>query len=246
MLAAPERKCPLSASSSQTCFTILTLLLSNFVGCCAVNPCASTCSQGSLRPASYIASQHGTFTDASCPSNSNFYTCNSTTPTFMGCCKTGTNPCKYPGTCDGDNLVPAFLGSDYLKNQYGAIGGASSSPSSTARASGPTSLGGASTLATIASGSSSSTTTPSPASQASAAAALPKKDSPPTAAIAGGAAGGAFAIALAIGLLIYYCCHAKKSRKGHEETVVHRESDLPAMVSVQGKDSEMRSPDGKL
>ncbi|OAL06170.1 hypothetical protein IQ06DRAFT_76430 [Phaeosphaeriaceae sp. SRC1lsM3a] len=208
---------------------------SNFVGCCAVNPCASTCSQGSIRPAAFVASQHGTFDDASCPTNSNFYTCNSTNPVFMGCCKTGTNPCRYPGTCDVDNLVPAFLGTEDLKRQYGASGGASSS---SARSSTTASGAGASTLVTM-----TSTTTPTSASQASAAA-LPKKDSPPVAAIAGGAAGGAFAIALAIGLMIYYyCCYAKKSRRGHEETVVRRESDLAAMLAVQGKGSEMRSPD---
>jgi hypothetical protein len=74
---------------------------------------------------------------------------------------------------------------------------------------------------------------------------VPKKDGPPVAAIAGGAAGGVFALALIVGFLIYYFCYAKKSRKGHEDAVDHRQSDLPAMAVAQEKEKGMHSPDGK-
>jgi uncharacterized protein HemX len=44
----------------------------------------------------------------------------------------------------------------------------------------------------------------------------------PIAAIAGGAAGGGVGLAIIIGLLIYYICHAKKSRDKHKDEVEQR------------------------
>lgn len=215
---------------------------SNFVGCCGTDPCSTNCAQGSLYPASFNPTYHGKFSDASCPSGSNFWTCTGTSPVFMGCCK--TDPCKA-GQCAGDGLVPAFLGNDFQKQQYGAVAGSSTS---SAASSGTATVARASTFATIATASPS--TNPTSAAQTSPAA-IQHKDGPSVAAIAGGAAGGAFAIALVIGLLIYYFCHAKKSRRGHEETVVRRESDMAAMgatpITVQGKgygsETYMGSPD---
>lgn len=59
---------------------------------------------------------------------------------------------------------------------------------------------------------------------------VPQSNGPPVGAIAGGAVGGTVALAVIAGLLIYYFCHAKKSRKGHDDTIARRESDIPAMA----------------
>jgi uncharacterized protein HemX len=96
-------------------------------------------------------------------------------------------------------------------------------------------------LSTTASGTASGAT----ATNDTAVTAVPKKDGPPIGAIAGGAAGGALVLAIIVGLLVYYFCHAKKSRKGHEETISRRQSDLPAMAAAHDKDKGLYSPEGK-
>jgi hypothetical protein len=208
-----------------------------FVGCCATNPCGSTCAQGNLFAASFNTAYYGKFPDAQCGSLSKFYTCNFTTPAFLGCCKTGA--CASTAGCSSDNLAPAYLDSEALRAAYGASG-TSSTNSVRASSASSSSTRASSSLSTATRASSTlSTTTTSVASAAASATtgaaitAIPHKDGPPIAAIAGGAVGGVLVLAVIAGLLIYYCCHAKKSRKGHEETVARRQSDLPAMAVAQ-------------
>jgi hypothetical protein len=206
-----------------------------FVGCCATfgqDVCALNCAQGNLYSASFTASLHGTFPDASCEAGSNFYTCNGTNPAFLGCCK--TNPCA--SGCPKNNLTPAFLGTDAKKIAYGALSSSSSSvPSSTIGIS-TTSTTAASRTGTAGAGT---------ATKDAAATAMPNKNGPNVGAIAGGVVGGAFVLAVIIGLLVYFFCYAKRSRKGHEETLERRQSDLPAMTAAHEKPKGVYSPDGK-
>jgi hypothetical protein len=194
--------------------------------------CALSCAQGNLYPASFTASLHGTFPDASCEAGSNFYTCNGTNPAFLGCCK--TNPCA--SGCPKNNLTPAFLGTDAKKIAYGALSASSSSsPSSTVVTS--------TTFTSIASGT--GTAGAGATTNDAAATVMPKKDGPNVGATAGGVVGGAFVIAVIIGLLVYFFCYAKRSRKGHEENLERRQSDLPVMTAAHEKPNGIYSPDGK-
>jgi hypothetical protein len=188
-----------------------------FVGCCTRNPCQITCAAGDLYPAGFDPVYHGNFSDASCGSGVSFWTCTAGN-TFLGCCK--ANPCSATG-CSRDNLAPSFLNTEDLRIEYGAI--AAPSSSSTTR--------------------SSSTSSATTSGTASAATIVPHKDSSPTAAIAGGTAGGVLVLSIIIGLLVYYFCHAKKSRKGHEESMSRRQSDLPAMMAAHDQNQGMHPPD---
>ncbi|KAF2856586.1 hypothetical protein T440DRAFT_437420 [Plenodomus tracheiphilus IPT5] len=162
-----------------------------FLGCCARDPCDITCAQGNLYPGAFDPSAYGTFPDATCGTGSKFYTC-SAGETFWGCCK--TNACSQGGCPDGD-LEPAIMNRDDQLIAYHATGG--STTLSTA------------TKTFISATSSASSTGGTPQT----------KDSTPVAAIAGGTAGGVLALAIITGLLIYYCCFLKKSRKAHVERI---------------------------
>ncbi|KAF2031270.1 hypothetical protein EK21DRAFT_88198 [Setomelanomma holmii] len=197
-----------------------------FVGCCARNPCSITCPAGDLYPAGFDPAFHGQFPDPSCGTGVKPWTCIAGN-TFLGCCK--SDACSTTSGCPSSDLEPAYLNAENLRIAYGAVAASSSSsaiPSST--------------LSTAAA--SQSTVTPTATGSAAAATVSPIKSGPPVAAIAGGAAGGASVLAILIGLLIYYFCHAKKSRNGHEDTVDRRESDLPAMTSIQVKHNGHDTP----
>ncbi|PSN63141.1 hypothetical protein BS50DRAFT_637674 [Corynespora cassiicola Philippines] len=113
---------------------------SKFVGCCAGDPCSNGCSQGRVQPAGFSPSQYGKFPDASCGTNSNFFTCDfKEKGTFWGCCK--SNPCQQQ-QCPTNDLVPAFLDRPDQIAAYAP--GASSSPSATTT-SGPDSDNGSGT-----------------------------------------------------------------------------------------------------
>lgn len=108
----------------------------SFVGCCGVDPCSNGCKQGDLQPGGFPLADHGTFSDASCETGSNFWTCApSASQTFWGyvikynvhqrclitsrrCCK--SNPCNNTpaATCRQGDLTPAFLGSPEKKAAY--------------------------------------------------------------------------------------------------------------------------------
>jgi hypothetical protein len=162
-----------------------------------------------------------------------FWTCTAGN-TFLGCCK--ANPCST-GICSNANLEPAALNRDDLRSAYGAIGGSSSSSTRlstvvTSTTSTYLTTGtSTSTLATATRDVSAVTTTP--------------KDGAPVGAIAGGAAGGALGLAAIVGLLIYLFCHAKKSRKGHHDSITGPQSDVPAMTDAQSKEGAMLSPGSK-
>jgi hypothetical protein len=140
----------------------------------------------------------------------------------MGCCK--TNPCATG--CPPNDLTPAFLGTDNLKSAYGALSSGANVTS---------------TLATTASGTGSAAT----ATKETAATAVPEKKDMPVGAIAGGVVGGVVVLAVIIGFVVYYCCHAKKSRKGYENTVGHQQSDVPVMAAAYDKDKGIYSPEGQ-
>ncbi|KAH8726974.1 hypothetical protein GQ44DRAFT_825529 [Phaeosphaeriaceae sp. PMI808] len=197
----------------------------NFVGCCAQDPCRSTCAAGSLYPAGFNPAYHEKFDDAQCGSLALFYTCTAGN-TFMGCCK--TNPCAT-GSCTGGNLAPAYLDTAQLREQYGAVPSAGApTRTSTTSASTATSSG----LST--------STSPGPPSMT---ATTQPKSGPPVAAIAGGVAGAGVGLAIIIGLLIYFICHAKKSRQGHKESLSRRQSDLSAMMAEHNKSAGTYPPD---
>ncbi|KAF1841501.1 uncharacterized protein K460DRAFT_168562 [Cucurbitaria berberidis CBS 394.84] len=192
-----------------------------FVGCCARDPCDITCAQGNLYPGAFNPTSYGDFPDATCGTGSKFYTCTAGA-TFWGCCK--TNACSQSGCPDGD-LEPAILNREDLRSAYHASGGT-----------------------TLASATRTSTASASIMSTPAITSVVPPTSFPTpegkqhVGAIAGGAAGGAFGLALIIGLVLYYCCHAKKSRKGHADTVVRRLSDLPARTAEKDK-AVPRPPD---
>ncbi|KAF2707306.1 hypothetical protein K504DRAFT_535823 [Pleomassaria siparia CBS 279.74] len=100
--------------------------VSNFVGCCSSDPCSTGCSQGNTKAGSFDPTYNVTAPDASCGTASNFYTCNSGTKTFWGCCK--TNPCQQQQTCPDGDLVPAFMDRN---EQFIAYTGASKTTTST-------------------------------------------------------------------------------------------------------------------
>lgn len=124
---------------------------SKFVGCCAGgDPCSKGCAEGNIRPAAFNASDYGNFPDASCGTNSQFYTCSSGA-TFWGCCK--SVPCALdPPACPSGNLAASFMDQPaqfnfYLGSQKG--GSASDSSSNSSSVSGSTTSGGKSKGAVI-------------------------------------------------------------------------------------------------
>lgn len=78
-----------------------------FVGCCASDPCTSTTNPAcpSLYPASFDPSIFDKFAPNDCIDNpsSDWYTCNRTSPRFLGCCK--SDPCG--DGCPSGDLLPA-------------------------------------------------------------------------------------------------------------------------------------------
>ncbi|OAL57015.1 hypothetical protein IQ07DRAFT_25534 [Pyrenochaeta sp. DS3sAY3a] len=192
-----------------------------FVGCCARDPCDITCAQGNLYPGAFDPSRYGLFPDATCGTGSKFYTCvPSGKNTFWGCCK--TNPCSQGGECPDGDLEPAILNRDELRSAYHASGGTTmTSATRTASTTSPTVTSDPSTTDAL---------TPTDTS--------PPKHKTNVAAIAGGAAGGGFGLAVIVALLIYYICHAKKSRKDHTDSVVRRLSDIPAAMTEKDKGSK--------
>ncbi|KAF2129393.1 hypothetical protein P153DRAFT_431356 [Dothidotthia symphoricarpi CBS 119687] len=79
---------------------------SNFVGCCASDPCTKGCSQGNVYQGGFDKALYGTFPDVGCGTGSVFWSCAAGT-TFWGCCK--SDPCAANSTCPRVDLVPAYL-----------------------------------------------------------------------------------------------------------------------------------------
>ena len=83
-----------------------------FVGCCAVNPCAGgqgVCPPDSLYNASFPQQRFDEIPRLECAlERASWYACNFTSPPFLGCCK--KDACIT--SCEKTDLVPAKLGSD--------------------------------------------------------------------------------------------------------------------------------------
>ncbi|KAL8676889.1 MAG: hypothetical protein Q9186_006643, partial [Xanthomendoza sp. 1 TL-2023] len=94
---------------------------SRFVGCClnASAACINGCSDSDLKPANFVGHHYLEITNSDCPSDSQWYTCAFTTPTFMGCC--ASNPCSQNG-CTLKDLRAASLSKDQARaGPYSAI-----------------------------------------------------------------------------------------------------------------------------
>lgn len=104
---------------------------SRFVGCCDDDPCSIRgCNQGNLKPASFNPAHHGTFPDLECNSG-NWYTCNGTSPPFMGCCK--SNACAQG--CPTEDLAAGHMGNnEALASQFYTEESPSTSSKSSTRA----------------------------------------------------------------------------------------------------------------
>ncbi|KAK4182213.1 hypothetical protein QBC35DRAFT_396411 [Podospora australis] len=85
-----------------------------FIGCCTVNPCGDEtggCPIKNIRASSFSPDYFSTLPPQSCSHDSGsslWYTCNFTTPPFLGCCR--ENPCNTG--CVQANLVQAVLATD--------------------------------------------------------------------------------------------------------------------------------------
>lgn len=93
-------------------FYICDTAKTRFIGCCDVDPCShgndGTCQDDWLHQASFSATNYIDIPGQDCvePYNtSTWWTCQSATPPFMGCCK--ENPCNEG--CSRADLLPARL-----------------------------------------------------------------------------------------------------------------------------------------
>ncbi|CAM1503290.1 Fc.00g080660.m01.CDS01 [Cosmosporella sp. VM-42] len=91
-----------------------------FIGCCSIDPCKTDdgrCPKTNLRAATFDAGSWDIIPEQACIldqlPNVNWYTCNGTSPPFIGCC--GTNPCS--AGCSTKDLRGARLSSDTEKAQ---------------------------------------------------------------------------------------------------------------------------------
>lgn len=85
-----------------------------FIGCCTSDPRhdgKGVCPEPDLRSASFSPSSFAEIMPQDCnDDNSSWYTCNFTSPPFLGYCK--TNPCAAP--CSSADLTPAKLSGDVV------------------------------------------------------------------------------------------------------------------------------------
>ncbi|OJJ37900.1 hypothetical protein ASPWEDRAFT_68031 [Aspergillus wentii DTO 134E9] len=104
-----------------------------FVGCCSSEPCANSgCPD--VYPASFNHSVANEILPNVCISRptTDWYTCNTTSPTFLGCCK--SNPCG--DGCPADDLLPAAWSSSAVGQLDLFLDGASSPSTASAGSSG--------------------------------------------------------------------------------------------------------------
>ncbi|RAL12403.1 EGFR-like transmembrane domain-containing protein [Aspergillus homomorphus CBS 101889] len=123
-----------------------------FVGCCASDPCNNTTSPAC--PSLYAASFNSKLYDEILPNrcldgpSSNWYTCNGTSPTFLGCCS--SNPC---GTgCPDDDLLAAAWSSSANGQLELFQDNASSTSSATPTATNTDAAGGATSHSSLSGG----------------------------------------------------------------------------------------------
>ncbi|KAL4878809.1 hypothetical protein BJY04DRAFT_195117 [Aspergillus karnatakaensis] len=81
-----------------------------FVGCCSSDPCSNTNTTSpcpNVYPAAFESSIFDQIRPNTCldSDNSNWFTCNFTSPPFLGCCS--SNPCATTDGCPVDDVLPA-------------------------------------------------------------------------------------------------------------------------------------------
>lgn len=191
-----------------------------FVGCCDDNvqgsPCDLGCFDGNVKPASFVPSYWGKFSDMLC-ANGKAYQCRDTNPSFVGCCR--SDPCNETGGFPTGNVTAGRLPSNtafYLPTAM------STSTSTSAMSTGLGSLAFTTTdpvessyySPTVMSASASTSTTSTGLGLSVPATTDPGQNHTPVAAVAGAAAGGAIALALIVGLIIWRVrAHKSKSRR---------------------------------
>ncbi|KAK8017267.1 hypothetical protein PG991_008343 [Apiospora marii] len=181
----PKSRYGLSCPSGGT-FYICQNSPTQFVGCCATDPCKNDgiCPDDSLRTSSFSQGNYKDIDKEACVGGGAWYTCAGISPPFLGCCL--NDPCNNNG-CSRSNLTAAKLSSNP----------AEAAPFLTSSAPSPTS--------------STSTSTPSSAASSTSA---PSSDSDskgfPVGAIAGIVVGAVLAIAV-IGFLLWRLRKSKKT-----------------------------------
>ncbi|KAF7560641.1 hypothetical protein G7046_g3513 [Stylonectria norvegica] len=117
-MATPEKFFDLNCPSGGD-FYICQNNSTEFVGCCASDPCsdnAGTCPETDLRTTSFNGSTYSILPTQDCDDARGteiWYTCAFTNPPFIGCCD--ENPCGNTG-CARSKVVPAML-SNVAKNR---------------------------------------------------------------------------------------------------------------------------------
>ena len=195
---------------------------SNFVGCCTSEPCANSCPDGNLEPASFNSSYYGQFPDQQCPTGSRWYSCAYTDPPFLGCCK--SSPCA--GGCPVGDLTAGFLSSNPAV--AGAFSPSPAIPSATTA-----------TSSSLSARSSSSSTGP-PASMSSSKASITSTThhSTPIGIIIGATVGGIAILVVAL-LVWYHKRHTLLSRSQSQQRMSAHSTDK----KVQGAATDTRDMD---
>lgn len=174
---------------------------SKFVGCCRSEACENGCATGNLEPASFNPSSYGGFPDQECSTGS-WYTCNSTSPPFLGCCK--SNPCEL-GSCPEGDLAAGFLSNNpAIAASFSPTGGPSSTSTSNPSSS-PSSTGAVQPTSTI--------------------------HSAPIGAIVGGVVGGVLLLCVII-FYIYRRKKVSKSGPLHESHNISEEPPKPSISQL--------------
>ena len=196
-----------------------------FLGCCengnTADVCANGCAQDALHPASFQQQHFDKVTPNQCSAGSLWWTCQQTSPPFMGCCK--TDPCAANG-CPDAELTAAILSTN--QEQEGPYSPIMSPPLPTSSSSSSTS---ASVTATSSSGSQTDTATTATATVTSVQPAMtgsPPSHGSSSGIIAGaviGSIGGIIILIALFAVLLRYCC--KKSRRKRATAAIITEDD---------------------
>ncbi|QBZ59446.1 hypothetical protein PoMZ_04407 [Pyricularia oryzae] len=180
---------------------------SEFVGCCASDPCNLTgCPQSDLRTSSFSPDEYSSLPTQECAnSDSLWYTCAFNVPPFMGCCK--TNPCANPkASCPTSSLGAAKLSSvDSLRERF-----LHPSPNSSAK---PTPTSAPDRSPSNGAAPNTQSTTPSPQ-------AVPSSDNNSglsTGTIAGIAVGVSALVLVAIAIIIWKCGWTAGKRRARRQ-----------------------------
>ncbi|KAI4175741.1 MAG: hypothetical protein LQ348_006098 [Seirophora lacunosa] len=194
---------------------------SRFVGCCleASSACINDCSAEHLKPASFAKDRYLDVPGSVCPDDALWYTCQSTIPTFMGCCT--SNPCQQHG-CPAADLRPAHLSTDEAEAEpYSAI------------------LGPEQTASTSAAFSSSSSSSRSPPSS-SATSSTPHTDTPAlVGGIVGGLAAAVFLASLATAFFFLLRRRRRLRRQLRPEPTSPQPDDKQSPVSPSNHDAPL-------